>query len=409
MNVDNRIELSSRLLKVKPVISENSPLCQPIYQTSVFRMPSYEEAVRCENATHPISYYSRWGNPTVRFLEEQLLAITGYENALIFPSGMSAITTTFLSLMKEGDTLLASNRLYGDTLKFFIEELPRLGVKVHFFDINDIDAISEKKGNFLYFETMSNPDLVVADLAKIKALAQRLGALSICDATFTPPGNIKFFLPDLVNLCIHSLTKYSSGHFASTGGALLTSSDLAKKVWHTQALYGACMDPQAAWQVSQGLKTLSLRIEKQNQSALSLANFLANHPAVHAVYYPFCSFSPQFSLATSQFYGGGGVVSFSLKKGKEAAIALLERVKLIGLYVSLGGVQSCIEHAQSMSHSMVTSEHRRAAYEDNAPADLLRLSVGIENLHDLMTDLEKSLNSMTHILEKEKSDARRSR
>ena len=381
---------SSRLLKVQPVIAENSPICQPIYQTAVFQMPSYEEAVRCEQATQPIAYYSRWGNPTVRFLEEQLVAITGYERALIFPSGMSAITTTLLSLVKKGDTLLASNRLYGDTLKFLIEELPRLGVMVRFFDIEKIDSIEEREATFLYFETMSTPDLVVANLSKVRELAKRLGALSIADATFTPPGNIKLYLPDFVDLSIHSLTKYASGHFASTGGALLTSSVLAEKVWHTQALYGACMDAHAAWLISQGLKTLPLRIAHQNNSALEIANFLAKHPKVSAVHYPFCDFHPQFSLAASQFHGGGGVVSFSLKGGKEEAIELLQRVELIGLYVSLGGVHSCIEHAQSMSHSMVTKEHQEAANNGEHSEDLIRLSVGIENLQDLISDLRQA-------------------
>ena len=393
MSLNDSTGLSSRLLRVKPVIAKNDPLCQPIYQTSVFTMPSYEEAVRCENTTQPVSYYSRWGNPTVCFLEKQLSTVTGYEKALIFPSGMSAITTTLLSLVKKGDIILASNRLYGDTLKFFIEELPRLGVKVFFFDIENLNAIGEKKCNFLYFETMSNPDLTVADLTKIKALAQRLGAISICDATFTPPNNIKLSLPDLVDYCIHSLTKYVSGHFASTGGVLLTCLEFAKKVWHTQVLYGACMDPQAAWQISQGLKTLALRVAKQNQSALNIANFLAKHSAVHRVYYPLCSFSPQFDLATSQFFGGGGVVCFCFKNGKEAAIALLEKVELIGLYVSLGGVNSCIEHAESMSHSMVTAEHKELSSSDIASADLIRLSVGIEDCRDLIADLEKGLSN----------------
>src|SRR3989338_4846417 len=135
------MDLSTRILKTENVYASNEPLCQPIYQTSVFQMPSYKEAIRCEEDFHPLAYYTRFGNPTVSFLEQQLITVTGYEKCIIFPSGMSAITSTFISIVKTGDIVFISNRLYGDTLKFFLEQLPRFGVKIHFFDILDTDSL----------------------------------------------------------------------------------------------------------------------------------------------------------------------------------------------------------------------------------------------------------------------------
>jgi Cystathionine beta-lyases/cystathionine gamma-synthases len=389
----------SQMLLTPSVSAENEPLCQPIYQTSLFQMPSYEEAIRCENTVHPSAYYTRWGNPTVSFLENQLLAISGYEKALIFPSGMSAITTTLLSLIKAGDTLFASNRLYGDTLKFFVEELPRFGVEVTFFDILDLDTLADlpsgQKATFIYFEALSNPDLVLADLGKIKEIAQSIHATTICDATFTPPGNLQIHSPDFIDIAIHSLTKYISGHFSSFGGAVLCAEATAEKIWHTQALYGACMDPHASWLISQGLKTLHLRLQHQNTSALSIAEYLESHPKIQFVRYPLLESYPQYVIANQLLNNGGGVISFSLKGSKSSAIQLIENTQLIGLFVSLGGIHSCIEHAQSMSHSMVNHEHKKISQMDNTTEDLIRLSIGIEKTEDIINDLDQALKKVS--------------
>lgn len=394
-----KMDSFSQMLLTSSINAENKPLCQPIYQTSLFQMPSYEEAVRCEKTIHPSAYYTRWGNPTVTFLEKQLLAICGYENSLIFPSGMSAITTTLLSLVKAGDILFASNRLYGDTLKFFVEELPRLGVKVIFFDILDVDILidhpSVQKATFIYFEILSNPDLVLADLVKIKKIAQSNCATIICDATFTPPGNLQVHSPDFIDITIHSLTKYISGHFSSFGGAVLCSRIAAEKIWHTQALYGACIDPHASWLISQGLKTLHLRLQSQNTSALSVAEYLESHPKIQFVCYPFLKSYPQHSLAKRLLKNGGGVISFALKGPKSSAVQLIENTRLIGLFVSLGGIHSCIEHAQSMSHSMINQEHKKNSQMDNVSEDLIRLSIGIENKEDIINDLDQALKKVS--------------
>lgn len=390
----------TRMLKTPNVDAENEPLCQPIYQTSLFQMPSYTEAVRCENAVHPSDYYTRWGNPTVSFLENQLLAISGYKRSLIFPSGMSAITTTLIALINSGDTLFASNRLYGDTLKFLVEELPRFGVEVIFFDILDEKILKSyqhtAKKKFIYFETLSNPDLVLADVRAIKNISKAINATTICDATFTPPGNLEVHSPDFIDITIHSLTKYISGHFSSFGGAVLCNEALAEMIWHKQALYGACMDPHASWLISQGIKTLHLRLHQQNTTALSVAEYLESHPKVQFVHYPFLKSYPQYSLANQLLKNGGGVISFSLKGPKSSAIQLIENTKLVGLFVSLGGVHSCIEHAQSMSHSMVNYEHKKASQMDGAPEDLLRLSIGIEKKEDIIADLDQALSKVSN-------------
>jgi len=390
----------SKMLKTANVYAKNDPLCQPIYQTSVFKMPSYEEAVRCENANQPTDYYTRWGNPTISFLEKQLTNISGYEKCLIFPSGMSAITTTLLSLVKANDVIFASNRLYGDTLKFFIEELPRFGIKVLFFDINNIEDIlknfspSKENKTFIYFETLSNPDLVIADIIKIKEVSTKINAVTISDATFTPPGNLSIHLPDFVDVVIHSLTKYISGHFSSFGGAILSPHKIAKKIWHTQTLYGNCVDPHASWLISQGVKTLHLRLEQQNKSALAIAKHLELNPKIKSVQYPLLKSNPQFQLAEKLFKNGGGVISFSLKEGQGSAIQLIQNTNLVGLFVSLGGLHSCIEHAESMSHSMVTQDHKKVSQIDHAPDDLIRLSIGVEKTKDIIDDLDQALEKL---------------
>ncbi len=393
---------NTKMLHIHPVLAENQPFTQQIYQTSVFRMPSYNKAVKSENEIKPSSYYNRWGNPTTCYLEEQLCSLSGYKRALIFPTGMSAITMTILALLEPGDTIIVSSRLYGDTLRFFIEELPKFKIDVHFFDVTSIDSLikfSDVNYQLIFFEALSNPDLILPDIDRILEIAREKNAKTLCDATLAPPGillksNIN---PDII---LQSLTKYIGGHSASSGGAVLASDKLlTDKIWQKQALYGAAIDPHAAWLISQGLMTLEIRLEKQSESALKIAKFLNNHPLVEFVSYPMLEESNQYNFAMIYLNAGGGVITFSLKGGNSSAIQLLEKTKIIILAVSLGDVKSSIEHAQSMSHSMlnvmdiskVCNLFNQLKPEDN----LIRLSIGIEDVDDLIEDLNQALNSIS--------------
>lgn len=380
----------TRLLTLPNVLAGNDPVVQPIYQSSMFRMPDHRVAAATEHEVHPHSYYTRWGNPTVSYLENQISTLLDCEASLIFPSGMSAITMTLTSLLHPGDHIALSSALYGDTTRFVLEELARWGVRASLFDAARPDALAGLIGqgvSLVYYESLSNPELRIADFAAIEAACQGRPVLRVCDCTFSPPGVLA---PGLrpADLCLHSLTKYMSGHSAVFGGSVSGRQDLIDRIWHKQSLYGAAIDPQAAWQISQGLKTLQLRVARQSASAALLAHALARHAMVEQVFHP--SLAAAGSRWDGALAAGGGVLSVSLKGGTAAALRAVERTRVFGLSVSLGGVVSCIEHAQSMSHSML--EAMDGALLSNAGArvpdgSLLRLSVGIEEPADLLEDL----------------------
>lgn len=387
----------TRLLNVPKVIATNMPVVQPIYQSGMFRMPDHRVAAETENATHPASYYTRWGNPTVSYLENQLSQLLDRNASLVFPSGMSAITTTCLALVSSGDLVALSCALYGDTTRFFLEELRRFGVEVALFDPSHPDALQglvRRGAKLVYFESASNPELRIADFDAIASACGGHEVVTVCDCTFSPPGVLKEGVR-AADLVLHSLTKYMGGHYSVFGGSVSGPQALIDRIWHKQALYGSAMDPQAAWQLSQGLKTLELRVGRQSSTARHLAHHLAVHPLVEQVYYPLLDTRrAQAQLAEKYLCSGGGVISLSLKHGEAAAIQLVQATRLFGLSVSIGGVASCIEHAQSMSHSMLGAmDPALLARTGTAVPDagLVRLSVGIEAEADLLADLTQAL------------------
>nr|AJF34467.1 cystathione beta lyase [Eleftheria terrae] len=371
-------------------------MVQPIYQSSIFHMPDHRVAAATEHAVHPHSYYSRWGNPTVSYLENQLSALMGTEASLVFPSGMAAITTTLLTLLGPGDRVAMSSALYGDTTRFFLEELRRWGVVVSLFDPCEpraLPALIEQGARLVYFESISNPELRIADLDAIHAACRGRPVLTVCDCTFSPPGVLAEGQRP-ADLCLHSLTKYLSGHYSVFGGSVSGPQALIDRIWHQQSLYGSAIDPQAAWQISQGVKTLQLRIARQSASAALLAEALCGHPRVERVFHPSLQCGPG-TAARRHLSAGGGVLSVSLKGGEAAALRLVERTRVFGLSVSLGGVSSCIEHAQSMSHSMLDAMDAQMLAQSGAripPDGLVRLSVGIEEPEDLLQDLMAALD-----------------
>jgi cystathionine beta-lyase/cystathionine gamma-synthase len=387
----------TRLLRVPNVIAEHEPVVQPIYQSSVFRMPDHAVAARTENLTHPSAYYTRWGNPTVAYLENQLSTLLGCNASLVFPSGMSAITTTVSTLVSPGDLVAVSSALYGDSTRYFLEELRRWGVRVELFEPDRPDRLPQlvrHGARLVYFESISNPDLRIANFDAIHAACDNKDVVTVCDCTFSPPGVLAESVQP-ADLVIHSLTKYISGHSSVFGGSVSGWQSLIDRIWHRQSLLGACIDPQAAWQISQNLKSLELRIARQSATAHHLAHRLACHPEVEKVFYPQLDSHPGSARAAQKYLkAGGGVVSVGLKGGEAAAIRLVERLRLFGLWVSLGGVSSCIEHASSMSHSMLNAMDGAVLKDAGAarPADnLLRLSVGIEDAGDLWRDLANAL------------------
>lgn len=389
----------TQLLNLDIVNSTHSPLVQPLYGTSLFRMPDYQTAMATEHAIHPLSYYSRWGNPTVAYLENQLSLLLNKEKTLIFPTGMAAITTTLFSLLKPNDVIAISNALYGDTSRFFLEDLIKWGVKVKIFDPTQVDTLArlcvEHHISFVYYETLSNPDLKAVDLRNIQSICQKYGMTSICDSTFTPPLMLKNNI-ELADIVIMSLTKYMGGHSTVFGGSVSCNQILFKKIWHTQSLYGAAIDPYAAWQLSQGVKTLAVRLDRQASSATQIAHMLSRHNQIARVIYPGSEHYEYAKLSSCYLNHGGAVIAFLLNDGDEPVIEkFLNALRVVQLSVSLGGIHSCIEHAQTMSHSMLAKIDQellcdaKLSYPDHA---LIRLSIGIEEVSEIEQDLIRSLS-----------------
>ena len=388
----------TQLLNLDIVSSTHLPLVQPLYETSLFRMPDYQTAMATEHAIHPLSYYSRWGNPTVAYLENQLSLLLNKEKTLIFPTGMAAITTTLFSLLKPHDVIAISNALYGDTSRFFLEDLIKWGVKVKTFDSTQADTLArlcvDHQISFVYYETLSNPDLKAVDLQNIQSICQKYGITSICDSTFTPPLMLKNNV-EVADIVIMSLTKYMGGHSTVFGGSVSCNQTWFKKIWHTQSLYGAAIDPYAAWQLSQGVKTLALRLDRQARSAGQIAYRLSRCNQITRVIYPGNEHYEYTELTSSYLNNGGAVIAFLLN-GDEAVIEqFLNALRVVQLSVSLGGIRSCIEHAQTMSHSMLTKIDQELlcdanlSYPDRA---LIRLSIGIEETSEIEQDLIRSLS-----------------
>src|SRR5437899_974174 len=270
---------------------KNGPVAPEIYQTSTFEVADNEEQIR---VTTTDRYYTRWGNPTITLAEQTVAALEGTEAALVFASGMGAITTTILSLLKAGDHIVAQRDLYGGTTKFFSQWLPKLGIETTLVDTTEYDQHERAirtNTRLLYLESPTNPTLRVVDLRKTAALAKRCNLITLIDSTFATPINQRP-LEFGIDLVMHSGTKYFGGHSDLICGIVAGRRDLIQKIHETRTTLGGTMDPHAAWLLLRGMKTLALRVQRQNENALRVAQFLAQHPKVRRVPYQFLEGHP---------------------------------------------------------------------------------------------------------------------
>ncbi|MGA2745775.1 MAG: aminotransferase class I/II-fold pyridoxal phosphate-dependent enzyme [Candidatus Sulfotelmatobacter sp.] len=369
---------------------KNGPVGTPIYQTSTFEVTDNDEQQR---VTTTDRYYTRWGNPTNTVAEQTVAAIEGVEAALTFASGMGAITTTILALLKAGDHIVAQRDIYGGVTKFFSEWLPRVGIETTFVDTNDYEQQARAiraNTRVLYLESPTNPSLRVVDLKKAAGLARERGLISMIDSTFATPIN-QHPAEYGIDLVMHSGTKYLSGHADLTCGVVAGSQELMNRIWETRTTLGNCMDPHAAWMMIRGLKTLAVRVERQNENALRVAEFLEQHGKVRRVHYPFLKSHPQYAIAREQMSGGGGVVTFEVEGAGEDARRVSEAMRLFTLATSLGSVESLVSIPVLTSHAMISAEQRR---EMGVNEQMVRLSVGIESGDDLIADLERALEAV---------------
>jgi cystathionine beta-lyase/cystathionine gamma-synthase len=365
----------------------NAPMAQPIYQTSTFQVTDSDQQLR---ATHTDMFYTRYGNPTHTAVEARIAELEGADAALLFASGMNAITTSILALVKSGDHIVAQRDIYGGVTKFLSTWLPKLGVETTFVDTTDYDQHARAirpNTRLLYLESPTNPTLRVVDLRKAVAIAKQHELITLIDSTFATPINQRpaEFGIDLV---LHSGTKYFGGHTDLICGVAAGRRDLIDEIHHTRTTLGGTMDPHAAFLLLRGVKTLAVRVERQNESALRIAEFLSRHGKVRSVNYPFLSGHPLRALAMEQMKGGGGVLSFEIDGTGEDAKRLSEALHLFTLAPSLGGVESLVSIPVLTSHAMISAEHRQKM---GVTEQLIRLSVGIENADDLIADLEQAL------------------
>jgi cystathionine beta-lyase/cystathionine gamma-synthase len=381
--------------KTKAIHSHQAPcpvtgaVLPPLYQTTTFAFDDLD--------TSKGYFYTRKANPTIDVLQNVLADLESAQHGLFFSSGMGAISTMALALLKPGDHVLAEEQIYGGTYRLFNQVLVPYGVTVEYADFSDLAGLQTKlkpSTKLLFWETPTNPVMKIVDSSGVVAVAkQQPGILTFVDNTFASPYLQNPLRDDAVDIVFHSTTKYIGGHSDVIGGALmLNHAELYEKLAFHQDTVGANADPFAAWLTLRGLRTLGVRMQAHCHNAMELAHFLSTHPAVEDVYYPGLPSHPGHQLAKRQMHSGfGGMISIRLKGDEEAARQFLKRLNLFTLAVSLGGVESLVCHPATMTHRPLEAEVKeRLGITDN----LIRLSVGIEDLSDLKADLGNALTPL---------------
>ena len=372
-------------------------LSTPIFETSTFIQKSPETMQKIMKRGGETYFkgedyiYSRGGNPTQRALEIALTEIEGGDGAVAFSSGMAAITATALALLKAGDQVICLDTVFGDTHFLFSDFMEKFKVETSFVDASKFEEIEKNlKPNtkMIFVETPANPNLKLVDLKRLGSLGKRKKILTVVDNTFASP-----FLQNPLklgcDLVIHSLTKYISGHSDAVGGIVIGGRQAMSQLRLTIFATGAVLDPFAAFLILRGLKTLPLRMEKHCTNAMAVAKFLENHPKVVKIFYPGLSSHAQHKLAKKQMKAFGGILAFELKGGMKAGKKLMKKVKLCKLAVSLGAVETLIEHPASMTHAIMS---KKAREESGISDGLVRLSVGLERAEDIIADLRQALH-----------------
>jgi cystathionine gamma-synthase len=337
--------------------------------------------------------YSRNTNPTVSVLEEKVRLLEGAEAATSFATGMGAISNTLFALLSPGKRVVSIKDSYGGTSKLFLEFLPKYSVNVKLCETTDHDQLESEisKGcDLLYLETPTNPTLKIVDIKRLSAAAKKVGAIVVVDNTFATPIN-QNPLKLGADLVVHSATKFLCGHSDAMGGVLCGKKQFVEQVFRFREINGASLQPDAAYLIARGMKTLELRIERQNSSALRIAQFLKAHKKVSNVFYPGLASHIGHDIAKEQMSGFGGMMSFSLQGSYDDVKQFLPKLRLVHLAASLGSVSTLAGPPRTTSHVELSEEQRKLL---GIPESLIRYSVGIENPEDLLDDLENALASV---------------
>ena len=353
-----------------------------------------QAAARFSDA-EPGNVYSRFTNPTVRTFERRLASLEGAEHCVATASGMSAILSTCLALLKAGDHIVAAQDLFGATVSLFTNILPRFDVQTSFVPLTNLDAWEQAlrpETKLIFVESPSNPLTEVADIQALAELAHARGCLLVVDNVICTPA-LQRPLDLGADLVVHSATKYLDGQGRCVGGAVVTRDpDIAKSIFGVLRTAGPCMSPFNAWVFIKGLETLQLRMQAHCERAVALAQWLEGHPAVTRVYYPGLESHPQRELAARQQSAFGGIVSFEVAGERPDAWTVIDSTRLISITANMGDAKTTITHPASTTHGRLTPEQRQAAgIEEN----LLRVAVGLEDVEDIKADIQRGLDAIT--------------
>lgn len=384
--------INTRAVRVGQVRSAEGEHSEPIFTTSSFVFGSAAEAAARFNGDEPGNIYSRFTNPTVRTFEERLAALEGGERCVATASGMSAILATCMGLLQQGDHIVSSRSIFGTTNVLFNKYLVRAGISTTYVPQTDLkawEAAIQPNTRFLFVETPSNPLAEIADISALADLAHAHGALLVVDNCFCTPA-LQRPLTQGADIVVHSATKFLDGQGRCVGGAVIGSeATVGEEVFGFLRSAGPTMSAFNAWVFLKGLETLSLRMKAHSSSALELATWLESHSAVGRVYYPGLSSHPQYELAARQQKSSGGIVSFELKGGKVEAWNVIDSTRLLSITANLGDAKSTITHPATTTHGRLTDDEKQAA---GIGEGLIRISVGLEDCADIITDLARGLD-----------------
>jgi methionine-gamma-lyase len=364
----------------------------PIYQTSTFKFKSAQHGADCFSGKSDGYIYTRIGNPTIRAFEQNIAELENGFDGIATSSGMGAISSVYMALLSAGSHIISSDAVYGPARGVLEQDFSRFNVEASFVNTSNTEnilAALKPNTSVLYIETPANPTMEITDIVACAKIAKENNLVLVVDNTFCSP-YLQKPLDMGADIVLHSITKFINGHADIVGGVIVTKdSVLYKKIRHSMVYMGCNMDPTQAFMVLRGVRTLALRIERAQENAMKIANFLQSHPKVNWIKYPGLTTHPQYELAKTQMKGFGSMMSFGLKGGYDAGKKLMDNVHLALLAVSLGGVETLIQHPASMTHAGVSKENKLAA---GITDDLIRFSVGIEDVEDIIEDLKQGLS-----------------
>ncbi len=385
---------NSKLIHAGDFQDEFGSAVTPIYQTSTFSFKNAQHGADLFAGKGKGYIYTRIGNPTIGVLEDKIAELENGYRGIALASGMAAVSTVYMATLAQGDHMISTGAVYGPSRCVMETHFAKFGVESSYIDTSDIELVEKSiKPNtkLIYLETPANPTIQLTDIKKVSALAHKHNITVCVDNTFCSP-YLQNPLDLGADIVLHSLTKFINGHADIVGGVIVAKEEALYNTIRKAMVYmGGNMDPHQAYLVIRGVKTLSLRIEKAQENAMKVAEFLENHPKIEWIKYPGLKSFAQHELAKEQMHGFGSMISFGLKGGYEAGTILMDNVHLATLAVSLGGVETLIQHPASMTHAGVSKEDKLAA---NITDGLVRYSVGIEDVEDLIADLKHALDKI---------------